>query len=116
MIASQHGSQKCLEVLVSSDNLNTKLQDKTGQTVAHYAAYSGQISVVEYLASEAEVDFDQQFEHRFLPRLTLRDEHGVTPAHIAAACGFDEQVRYFCDEAAVNRADKLGLSFIDGTV
>ena len=101
MIAASKRCQKSMEALA-------------GRTVAHHAIYSSQTTIVDFLVSDLEVDFDQKYASDAVDNFdsfTSRDNDGVTPAHIASANGFTEVVRYLGEESVVNRCDNFGNFF-----
>lgn len=85
--AAVFGSVNCLRKLVEFKvNLNKCTED--GFSIGHWAAYSGQTAVLEFLGGK--VDF------------TAKDNFGQTPLHVACSRGHLNAVKYLINKCDIN--------------
>ena len=95
-VAAFYGSQKVLQYLLQI-NLNPSLSDHRGRTIAHFAIYSNNISILSFLNAWG------------IP-LNSTSNNLKTPAHIASKFGCLDILKYFYALGIkMKKYDKQGL-------
>ncbi|MEW5304514.1 MAG: hypothetical protein WDW36_007123 [Sanguina aurantia] len=89
MVACQEGHQEAMQMMLAI-GANVLDTDNYGNTCIHYAAYKGQMKILEILLNSSEADGDGESDNRFVD---LKNEAGLMPLHFAVWGGQPEAVR-----------------------
>lgn len=93
-IAPQYDHKDIVEFFTVEKQVSVSDQDKSNRTLMHYAAKSGNLNVIEFLAGRG-------------ANIITFDVNGMSPLHIAAECGHKNAIEFFLSRGLnVNYQDK----------